>query len=86
LGKGAIVMWVAPVSCSRPDRTIVHAQLLDSEGQPQGAPMAVADASGFALASDGDRLSLWLRTEQGLRWIRGRCVVSRAAAPRPSPG
>jgi hypothetical protein len=73
LGKGAIIGWVAPVSCRQLERTIVHLLLVGSDGRAIGSPMSVADATGFALATDGERLSLWLRTERGLSWIRGRC-------------
>jgi hypothetical protein len=61
------------VSCQIRDRTIVHLLRVDEKGVADGSPMAVADASGFALATQGNRVSLWLRTKQGVTWIRAEC-------------
>jgi hypothetical protein len=71
--QGALVAWVAPVSCQLPERTVVHLLRVDERGAPSGAPMAVADASGFALSTAGNRVSLWLRTKSGITWIRAVC-------------
>lgn len=73
LSKGAIVAWVAPVSCQHLDRRVVYATLLGPSGVPVSSPMAVADATGFALATRGDDLSLWLISGQSLSWVRARC-------------
>jgi hypothetical protein len=73
LSSGAFVAWVAPVSCQDENRVIVHALRLDTRGVPSASPMGVADATGFALASAGDRVSLWLRTREGVTWVRARC-------------
>lgn len=73
LAKGAFVAWVAPVSCQDEARVIVHALRIDERGVPSTSPMGVADATGFSLATSGDRVSLWLRTTEGVTWVRARC-------------
>jgi hypothetical protein len=73
LAQGALVAWVAPVSCQLRERTVVHLLRLDARGAPTSAVMAVADASGFALATAGSRVSLWLRTKTGITWVRADC-------------
>jgi hypothetical protein len=74
LARGALLVWLAPVSCRNKARKIVYALVVTATGEARGAPMAVADASGFAVAARGDRVSLWLRTERGLSWLRARCA------------
>ena len=73
LSKGALVAWVAPVSCKIDRRVVVYALRVGEGGKPLSSPTGVADATGFALATQGDELSLWLRTERGITWVRGRC-------------
>jgi hypothetical protein len=84
IGEGAIVLWVAPVSCRLTSRTVVHAALLGKDGRPTGSVMSVADATGFAVATRGDELSLWLRTSQGIAWMRGTCAAVTDASAPPS--
>lgn len=73
LNQGALVAWVAPVSCQHLERRVVYVTLLGSSGAPASSPMAVADATGFALATRGDELSLWLLSGRDLSWVRARC-------------
>jgi hypothetical protein len=82
LTSGSILVWVAPVSCRMASRTVVHAMLLRADGAPASSPMSVTDALGFAVATRGEQVSLWLYTEQGLTWLRARCTPALAdAAP-----
>lgn len=73
LAHGALLAWVAPVSCQLQDRRVVYLTRLEPSGAPAASPMAVADATGFALATRGDELSLWLISGQELSWVRARC-------------
>jgi hypothetical protein len=73
LGQGAIAVWVAPVSCQYLERRVVYAALIAPDGTVGSSPMAIADASGFALATDGAKLSLWLLRDRELAWLRARC-------------
>jgi hypothetical protein len=78
---GALAVWVGPVSCRNKQRKIVYAIVVDADGTPLGSPMSVADASGFALATRGEHVSLWLRTAHGLIWLKARCSAPSAADP-----
>lgn len=72
IGRGAIVAWMSRATC-RSKTLLVSALLLDAQGRPRGGPMVVEEASGFALATHGESLSLWLATDTGLDWVRGSC-------------
>jgi hypothetical protein len=85
LSRGAIVIWIAPVSCRITQRIVVHAMLLDSDGTPAGPPMSVGDATGFAASTRGDELALWLRTQRGIAYLRGRCAGDAANAMPATP-
>jgi hypothetical protein len=74
LDRRALMLWVAPISCARTDRTLVHAALVDADGSKVGSVMSVADAQGFAVATRGSEFALWLRTEQGLSYVRAECA------------
>ena len=74
LSSGALVAWVAPVSCQHLDRRVVYLTLISKHGEPASSPMAVGDATGFALAAAGEHASLWLYGERGLSWIRLSCA------------
>lgn len=76
LSRGAIVAWIAPENCRVAHHTVVHVLLVDDDGTPVGAPMAVTTGTGFALAASGDDISLWIRTDGGITWLRGRCAVA----------
>jgi hypothetical protein len=73
LADKALVAWVAPVSCQLLERRVVYVTLLSSKDPQAPSPMAIADATGFALAADGERFSLWLANGREITWIRGRC-------------
>jgi len=74
LAGGAILLWVAPVSCRMTSRVVVHGALLAKDGKSAGSPMSIADATGFALATRGDALSMWLETQHKLSWLKARCA------------
>jgi hypothetical protein len=38
--------------------------------------MAVSDAQGFALATHGDAIALWLAIGRDLVWVRATCRVA----------
>jgi hypothetical protein len=80
LERGALMLWVAPVSCSSTARTVVYGALLGADGAPPGSATAIADAVGFAAATRGDELALWLRSREGLTLLRARC----SAGARPA--
>jgi len=88
LEHGALILWVAPVSCSNAGRTIVYGALIGDDGAPLGSATAIADAVGFAAATRGNELALWLRSSEGLTLLRARCTAveppSGASPPSPS--
>ncbi len=76
LSGGAIVAWIAPATCRLTERTTVGAILLDPAGKPIGSPMVVAEANGFAISTQGDRVALWLLAGQQLKHLTARCNLS----------
>jgi hypothetical protein len=78
LGAGAIAAWVAPVSCQYQNRRVVYAALIGPDGSARSSPMAIGDATGFALSTSGSELGLWLVRDRELAWIRGRCELEAA--------
>lgn len=82
---GFVVGWLAPVSCRHEGKSVVRAFLVDEKGVPTSSTMAVADADGFAIGTDGERLDLWLSRHGELVWVRATCRASTTpAAPPPS--
>jgi hypothetical protein len=75
LSAGSIVVWIAPAACRLTEKTTVGATLLDASGAPVGSPMVIAEASGFALATLGDRVALWLLMDQRLVHLTARCKL-----------
>ena len=73
LGQGALLAWIAPVSCSLLTRRVVYLVLLAPGGAPRSSPMAVSDAIGFSLSTAGQRLNLWLFDGQRLSLIDATC-------------
>lgn len=76
LARGALVAWIGPANCRVTHPTVVHAIVVDDDGSPVSSPMAVTPGAGFALATAGDRISLFIRTDEGLVWVRGRCSAT----------
>lgn len=81
LQSGFVVGWLAPVSCKQPKHQAVRAFLVSSSGEPASSTMAVGDASGFALATAGNAVDLWLATTDDLVWLKARCAP---VAPKPA--
>lgn len=73
LADKVLVAWVAPVSCQLLERRVVYVTLLGKDDKEPASPMAIMDATGFALAADGERFSLWLVNGREITWIKGRC-------------
>jgi hypothetical protein len=70
---GAFAAWLVPTHCGDERRRIVYAALLDEDGGLRSGPMAVAEATGLAVASRGGEVDLWLRQEGRMVWILARC-------------
>jgi hypothetical protein len=75
LARGAFVVWLVPTHCGDRQRRIAYAALLDEDGGLRSGPMAVAEATGVAVATRGDQVDLWLRREGRAVWLRLRCAV-----------
>jgi hypothetical protein len=73
LEKGALATWIAPLGCGRP-RRVIYAVVLDADGAPVSAPMAVSDASTYAVAASGADVDLWVHNEARVTWMRLRCA------------
>jgi hypothetical protein len=74
LEKGALATWIAPLGCNRP-RRVVYAVVLDEDGAPVSAPMAVSDASSYAVAASGADVDFWVHNEARVTWMRLRCAA-----------
>lgn len=72
LAHGALALWLSPVGC-RSTRKVVYALVLDDAGAPVGSPVPVGDASGFAAASRGDDVDLWIQDASSVTWLRVGC-------------
>jgi hypothetical protein len=72
LAHGAIAVWIAPLGC-RVARKVAYAVLLDEGGAPVGSPISVGDASGFAIATRGDDVDVWLQDATSVTWVRAAC-------------
>ena len=73
LARGAIATWIAPVGC-RMRRRAVYAIVLDDQGAPSGSPVPIGDAEGYAVATRGDEVDLWLSNASEVTWVRARCA------------
>jgi hypothetical protein len=74
LAQGALATWIAPLDGSRP-RRVLYAVVLDGDGAPVGAPMAVADASSYAVAAASAEVDLWVHNDARVTWMRLRCAA-----------
>jgi hypothetical protein len=73
LARGAIATWIAPVGC-RVARRAVYAIVLDEQGAPSGSVVPVGDADGYAIATRGDEVDIWLAHGAEVTWTRARCA------------
>jgi hypothetical protein len=86
LAEGFLVAWLSPVSCRHEAREFVRAFLVGKDGKPRSSTMAVGDADGFALGSDGNAVTLWLAIGPDLVWLDAHCDASAPPAPSGSAG
>ncbi|HEX7669932.1 MAG TPA: hypothetical protein VF395_10125 [Polyangiaceae bacterium] len=82
LSTGFFVAWLSPISCKHEARELVRAFLVNADGTPASSAMAVSDAQGFALATHGDSVSLWLTVGQDLIWVNATCRVGTSKGDR----
>lgn len=73
LATGGLATWIAPLGCRKP-RRVIYAVVLDAEGSPVSAPMAVADGQSFAVAAAGEDVDLFLQDDVQVTWARMRCA------------
>jgi hypothetical protein len=85
---GFMVAWLAPVSCRHDGQSIVRAFLVDEKGVPSSSTMAVADADGFALSTNGDdgNVDVWLSRRGELVWVRATCRATTLGGPSGDSG
>jgi hypothetical protein len=78
---GALVTWLAPARCDGP-RRVLHATIVDDEGQPMAPVTVVGEAEDYAVATKGSDVDLWLRRSGGVTgpsdmgtvtYLRARC-------------
>lgn len=74
LGRGHLATWLAPLACGA-SRRVLFATVLDADGAPSAAPVAIADADAAAVATSGDDVDLWLAHDAALTWVRARCTA-----------
>jgi hypothetical protein len=77
LSSGFVVAWLSPISCTHDARQLVRAFLVGSDGTPASSTMAVSDAQGFALATHGDSVTLWLTVGPDLVWVNATCRATK---------
>jgi len=74
LARGGLATYIAPLGCEV-ERKVVYAIVLDDDGAPTSAPMPVGDASSFAVATQGDKVDLWIQRDDDVVWIRATCTA-----------
>jgi hypothetical protein len=74
LSRGALAAWITPIGC-RSARRVVYALVLDEVGAPVGAPVPIVDATGFAVATKGDDVDVFLQDATSVTWVRATCAA-----------
>ncbi len=74
LVRGGLAMYIAPLGCGAP-RKVVYAVVLANDGTPTSAPMPVSDASSFAVATEGEKVDMWVQRDEEVVWIRAKCAA-----------
>lgn len=74
LVRGGLAMYIAPLGCGAP-RKVVYAVVLSNDGTPTSAPMPVSDASSFAVATEGEKVDMWIQRDEEVVWIRATCAA-----------
>jgi hypothetical protein len=77
ISSGFFVAWIGPRSCALASHPMAYGLLLDRTGRARGAPMAMADATGFSLSSHGDTVDLFMSTRQGIVWAAAECAAKK---------
>lgn len=86
LSAGFLVAWLSPISCKHEGRDLVRAFLLRPDGTPASSTMAVSDAQGFAFATHGDAIDLWLAVGRDLVWVKATCRVANREKKKEGVG
>lgn len=73
LGDGTFVTWIGPPNCKAPERKVIHGVVLDAAAKPRSSAMAMSDANGHAVTTQGNEVHLWLRDPLGVTWLRAVC-------------
>jgi hypothetical protein len=73
LGKGALVTYIAELTCNKP-RRVVTGVVLDERGAPVGDPIPIGDATSYAVATDGANADLYLQEGDTVTWMRLSCA------------
>jgi hypothetical protein len=74
LAKGGLATYIAPLGCGAP-RKVVYAVVLADDGAPISPPMPVSDASSFAVATEGEKVDMWIQRDEEVVWIRAKCAA-----------
>lgn len=72
LARGGFATYIAPLGCGAA-RKVVYAVVLGNDGTPTSAPMPVSDASSFAVATEGEKVDMWVQRDEEVVWIRAKC-------------
>ena len=73
LRSGGWVSWLEPVDCRNRDRKVLYGVLLRADGSPASKPTAIADSDGYAVSTQGDEVSLWMRAGSRVAWLKMTC-------------
>src|SRR5262249_12945389 len=73
LSRGALATWLAPLGCGV-HRPGVWGVGLDVEGAPIGAPIQIANATTYAIATNNSDADLWIQDDDRVTWVRMTCV------------
>jgi hypothetical protein len=80
---GVLVTWLAPARCDGP-RRVLHAVVVDDKGRPAAPVTVVGEAEGYAVATDGRDVDIWIRSPGGFNGpadmgtivlLRARCTL-----------
>lgn len=74
LARGGIAAYLTPLGCGA-SRKVVYMVVLDDDGTPLSQPMPVSDAGSFAVATEGEKVDLWIQRGDEVVWIRARCGI-----------
>ena len=85
---GTFVLFEAPLSCSG-GGPMLYASIVPAGATTAETPVAVGQADAYAVSSSGPDVDLWVRQQDVVTWVRGRCVLASgpadAGAGPPNP-